>query len=158
MSVGLWAGLSILSLALMLVSATSAAIFIKRLDERASLPLSDEIGAAQTVIRKVRKDEPMSEDELQYARQIVADRGSLRTLCIPGTLFLLGCYYVFGSLEHLHGSAPSERTFLGVIPMITSTNLAFQLLRNVRLKRRLQVTPRSHVSEARDRIRTQVIT
>lgn len=43
------------------------------------------------------------------------------TLCIPGALFMLGCFFVFGSLYHLHGATPSERTFLGVIPMLTST-------------------------------------
>jgi Kef-type K+ transport system membrane component KefB len=57
---------------------------------------------------------------------------------IPGTLFMLGCFYVFGSLEHLHGARPSERTFLGVIPMLTSTNLAIRLLSSARLKRRLE--------------------
>jgi len=45
---------------------------------------------------------------------------------------------VFGSLEHLHGATPSERTFLGVIPMLTSTNLAIRMLRSASLKARLQ--------------------
>ena len=53
----------------------------------------------------------------------VSDRGSFMALCIPATIFSIGCFYVFGSLEHLHGATPSERTFLGVIPMFTSTNL-----------------------------------
>ena len=84
----------------------------------------------------------MSEDELHYARRVVADRGSLWALSIPGMIFMLGCFYVFGSLEHLHGATPSERTFLGVIPMLTSTNLALRMLSNVRLKRRLRkITP-----------------
>jgi Kef-type K+ transport system membrane component KefB len=62
-------------------------------------------------------------------------------LCIPFTLFALSCYYVFGSLEHLHGATPSERHFIGVIPMLTSTNLAIQLLRARRLKGRLRNAP-----------------
>ena len=61
-----------------------------------------------------------------------------KALCIPGALFFLGCYFVFGSLEHLHGATASERTFLGVIPMLTSLNLTIQLLRGARLKRRLR--------------------
>jgi Kef-type K+ transport system membrane component KefB len=62
--------------------------------------------------------------------------------CIPATLFTLGCFYVFGSLEHLHGATPSERTFLGVIPMLTSTNLAIRLLSSAKLKGRLRkMTP-----------------
>jgi hypothetical protein len=135
-----WAGLTMLTFALMLVSATAAAVFVKRLGDREPVPISDEIGGTQAVIRKLRKNELMSEDELVYARRIVADRGSLWTLCIPGTLFLLGCFYVFGSLEHLHGAAPSERTFLGVFPMIAATNLAVQVLRHASLKRRLRVS------------------
>ena len=57
---------------------------------------------------------------------------------IPAALFSIGCFYVFGSLEHLHGATPSERTFLGVIPMLTSTNLAIRMLRSASLKGRLQ--------------------
>ena len=92
------------------------------------------------MIHKVSKREPMSKDELDYAKQIVADRSSLMAFCIPGTLFVLGCFYVFGSLyyDYLHGATPSERTFLGVIPMLTSTNLAIRLLRSARLKGRLE--------------------
>jgi hypothetical protein len=50
---------------------------------------------------------------------------------------------VFGSLEHLHGATPSERTFLGVIPMVTSANLAIRLLRSASLKGRLQPRPKA---------------
>ncbi len=46
--------------------------------------------------------------------------------------------YVFGSLEYLHGAPPSERTFLGVIPMITSTNILLRLINAISLKRRLR--------------------
>ncbi|MCV7349112.1 hypothetical protein [Mycobacterium parmense] len=120
------------------VLAAVASVYVRRLERRPTLPISEQIGSAKSVVRKLRKREPMSQDEFDYARQIVADRGSLRAVCIPGALFMLGCFYVFGSLEHLHGATPSERTFLGVIPMITSTNLAIQLLRHVRLRRRLR--------------------
>lgn len=48
----------------------------------------------------------MSPAEVDYAKQVVADRGSLMTLCIPGALFMLGCFFVFGSLYHLHGATP----------------------------------------------------
>jgi hypothetical protein len=49
----------------------------------------------------------------------------------PATLCSIGCFYAFGSLE------PSERTFLGVIPMLTSTNPTMQALKVARLKGRL---------------------
>jgi hypothetical protein len=60
-------------------------------------------------------------------------------LCIPLAIFAIGCFYVFGSLDyaHLHGITPSERTFLGVIPMFTSTNLGFQMIKSASLRRRL---------------------
>lgn len=138
MNLGLWGGLTLLCLALTLVFAAVATVFVKRLGDRRPVPISEEIGSAKTVLDKVRKREPMSREEVDYAKQIVADRGSLMALCIPATLFMLGCFFVFGSLEHLHGATPSERTFLGVIPMFTSTNLAIRLRASARLKGRLQ--------------------
>ena len=138
MSLGLWGELTILALVLALALAAVASVYVKRLEGRASTAKSEEIGSAKTVVKKLRKREPMSTDELDYAKQVVADRSSLMAYCIPGALFMLGCFYVFGSLFHLHGATPSERTFLGVIPMLTSTNLALRLLSSARLKRRLR--------------------
>ncbi|MEB4208935.1 hypothetical protein [Mycobacterium sp. 94-17] len=138
MSSSLFGLLTVLSLASAVVLALVAAVHVNRLEGRATIPVSENIGSARAVLHKVRKGEPMSRDEVDYAKQVVADRGSLRTLCIPAALFMLGCFFVFGSLHHLHGATPSERTFLGVIPMLTSTNLAIQIRRSARLKRRLK--------------------
>lgn len=138
MASGLFGLLTIFALVLALVFAACAAIFVKRMGDRAATPISEEIGSAKAVTRKVRKRELMSKDELDYAKQILADRGSLMALCIPGTLFWVGCFYVFGSLYHLHGATPSERTFLGVFPMLASINFTTQILRSARLKRRVQ--------------------
>jgi hypothetical protein len=130
--------LTIISLALALVSAALASVYVKRLADRPTTPISEEVGSSRVVVKKLRKREPMSDDELDYARRIVSDRSNPLALCVPATLFCLGCFYVFGSLQHLHGATPSERTFLGVIPMLTSTNLALRLLSSARLKRRLR--------------------
>ena|ERR1700757_3776227 len=138
MNLGLFGYLTIVALALALVLAAFASVFVKRLGDRAPTPISEEIGSAKAVMHKLRKREPMSDDELDYAKQIIADRSSLMAYCIPGSLFMVGCFYVFGSLYHLHGATPSERTFLGVFPMLTSTNFTIQLLRSARLKGRLQ--------------------
>ncbi|BBY41612.1 hypothetical protein MMAN_57460 [Mycobacterium mantenii] len=138
MSLYLYGLLTLLSLALALMLAAVAAVYVNRLERRTTAPISEGIGSAKAVVHKVRKREPMSQEELAYAKQVVADRGSLMTLCIPGALFMLGCFFVFGSLYHLHGATPSERTFLGVIPMLTSTNLAIQIRRSARLKRQLK--------------------
>jgi Kef-type K+ transport system membrane component KefB len=138
MDLPLFGYLTLVTLALALVFAAFAAVHVKRLGDRTPAPISEEIGSAKVVLNKVRKREPMSKDELDYAKQIVADRSSPMAYCIPGTLFMLGCFFVFGSLYYLHGATPSERTFLGLIPMLTSTNLAIRLRRSARLKGRLQ--------------------
>ncbi len=138
LSTGLFGLLTIVSVALALVLAAFASVYVKRLADRPTVPISEEVGSARTVVKKVRERQPLSDEELRFARQIVTDRSSLGAFCIPGTLFCLGCFYVFGSLEHLHGATPSERTFLGVIPMVTSTNLALRLVSSARLKRRLR--------------------
>ncbi|MGY4712200.1 hypothetical protein ACXDF8_21990 [Mycolicibacterium sp. CBM1] len=133
----LWAILSAVFFVFVVVFASIAAVYVSRLVRRPSLPLADELQAIPTVLRKARNREPLTDDELALARQAVSDRGSFMALCIPLTIFSIGCFYVFGSLEHLHGATPSERTFLGVIPMFTSTNLGLRMLRSASIKRRL---------------------
>ena len=80
----------------------------------------------------------MSQDELDYAREIISDCRSLLAYSIPATLFAMGCFYIFGCLQQLHGATPSVRTFIGVLPLFGSTNLTLQLLRVGRLKGPLQ--------------------
>jgi len=138
MESSLFAFVTIVALALALVFAVFAGLYVRRLEARTFNPIGDEIGSARTVARKVRKGEPMSADELEYAKQIIGARSSVITFCIPATLFMLGLFYVFGSLYHLHGATPSERTFLGVFPMLASMNFTTQILRSARLKRRLR--------------------
>jgi len=129
--------LAAVGLGLMLTFAAFAAVYVRRLASRPTTAISEEVEAAKVVMAKVRKQQPMSHEELALARQIIADRTSPWALAIPGMIFSLGCFYVFGSLEHLHGARPSERTFLGVIPMMTSTSLAIRLLATNKFKRRV---------------------
>ena len=138
MSSALFGYLTLLTLALALVFAAFAAVYVKRLGDRAPTPISEEIGSAKAVVYKVRKREPMSQDELDYAKQVIADRSALMAFCIPGALFMVGCFYVFGSLYHLQGATPSERTFLGVFPMLAATNFTIRFLNSARLRRRVQ--------------------
>jgi hypothetical protein len=138
MGSALFGFLTIVSLALALVFAAFAAVHVKNLEGRATAPIGEEIGSAKAVTRKVRKGERMSADELDYAQQLIGARSSLMTFFIPATLFTAGCFYVFGSLYHLHGATPSERTFLGVFPILASILQTTQILRHVRLKRRLR--------------------
>jgi hypothetical protein len=138
MNTALFGLLTVIFLVMVFVMATIAFFYVRRLRNRPPLPFGEEIGSAKSVMAKVRKREPMTQDELAYARRVVGDRSSVIALAIPGMIFMLGCFYVFGSLEHLHGATPSERTFLGVIPMLTSSNLALRMISTTRLKRRLR--------------------
>ena len=137
-STGVFGLLTIASLGAVVVFATVAFVYVRRLQKRPSVAMGEQVRDASTVLRKVRKRESLSDDEFVEAKQVVAARRSVMAYSIPAALFSVGCFYVFGSLEQLHGATPSERTFLGVFPMFTAANLAIQLLRSARLNRRLQ--------------------
>lgn len=141
MDTALFGLLTVVSLVAALVFVAIAGVYVKRLGDRATLPISDEVGSAKRVVTKVRKRQPMSTEELAYAKELAAVRSSPMALSIPGALFSVGCFYVFGSLYHLHGATPSERTFLGVFPMLASLNFTTQILRSARLRRRLRKLP-----------------
>ncbi|BAX91610.1 hypothetical protein [Mycobacterium shigaense] len=138
MSLALYALLTVIALALAMIFAAVAAVHVRRLERRPSNPAGEEVGSAKAVVGKVRKGEAMSPDELEFAKQLIGARTSPWTFAIPATLFSLGCFYVFGSLYHLQGATPSERTFLGVFPMLASVNFTTQILRSFRVKRRLR--------------------
>lgn len=133
--------LTILAAVLALVFAACAFVFVKRLEDRTPVPVSEVVGAHKAVLTKLRKREAMSQGEVEYAAQIVSDCRSLLAYSIPTTIFTIGCFYVLGCFALLHGARPSERTFIGVLPMLGSTNLTIQLLRVARLKGRLQNVP-----------------
>ena len=140
MDFGLYGCLTIVVAVLGLSFVTCAFLFIRRLEDRTPASLGEEVGAHKAVLAKLRKDQPMSQDELDYAREIISDCRSLLAYAIPATLFAMGCFYIFGCLQQLHGATPSIRTFIGVLPMFGSTNLTVQLLRVARLKGPLQET------------------
>jgi hypothetical protein len=68
---------------------------------------------------------------------LVEARRPLIEFSIPAAFMTMGLFYIFGSLEHLHGAQPSERTFLGLIPIVTSTNLTMRMFLSSRLKSRI---------------------
>jgi hypothetical protein len=123
-----------------LAFATCVFVYVRRLESRTPAPLGEEVGAHKAILAKVRKGEPMSRDEVDYATELVADARSPLALAIPATLFSVGFFYVVGCLYELHvyGGDPSFRTFIGGIPMLTSMNIAVQLRKVARLKKRLQ--------------------
>jgi hypothetical protein len=133
---GLYGYLAILAGAAELVFAACVFAFVKRLLGREPTPLSEEIGSFRKVLGKLRNGEPMSKDELAFARQTVADRGSLMAFSIPAAVFAIGCIFLFGGLE-VHG-ARSLRPYIGLGPMFGSINMTIRLLRIATLKRRLR--------------------
>jgi hypothetical protein len=98
------------------------------------------VGAHKAILAKLRKREPMSQRELDYATELVTDARSPLAYAIPAALFTMGFFYVVGCMYMLHrdGGNPSFRTFIGGIPMLTSMNIAAQLRRVAGLKGRLR--------------------
>jgi hypothetical protein len=135
-----WGDLTILAAALEIAFATCVFVYISRLEKRSSHPLGDVVGAHKAVLAKVRKREPMSQEEVGYATELVHDARSPLAYAIPAALFTMGFFYVVGCLFvlDLDGGHPSFRTFIGGIPMLTSMNMAGQLRRVARLQGKLR--------------------
>lgn len=135
-----WGELTILDGVLALALAACVFVYIARLENRTPHPLGDTVGAHKAVLAKLRKGEPMTQQEIDYASELVSDARSPLALAMPATLFCIGFFYVVGCLYMLHrdGGNPSFRTFVGGIPMLTSMNMAAQLRRVARLKGKLR--------------------
>ncbi|MBB3601119.1 hypothetical protein FHT40_000752 [Mycolicibacterium sp. BK556] len=140
MNLGPWGDLTILAAVLAVVFATCVFVYITRLERRTSHPMGDQIGAHKAVLAKVRKRQPLTRDEFDYASELVADARSPLAYAIPAALFTMGFFYVVGCLFmlHLDGGHPSFRTFIGGIPMLTSMNMAAQLRRVAGMKGKLR--------------------
>ena len=140
MNLGPWGDLSILAAVMEVIFASCVFVYISRLERRTSHPLGEQVGAHKAVLAKLRKREPMSRDEVDYATELVDDARSPLAYAIPAALFTIGFFYVVGCLFmlHLDGGQPSFRTFIGGIPMLTSINMAVQLRKVARLNRKLR--------------------
>lgn len=150
----IWGDFTILAAVMEIVFATCVFVYIGRLERRKSHPMGEVVGAHKAVLAKLRKREPMSQDEVDYASELVRDARSPLAYAMPAALFTMGFFYVVGCLYMLHrdGGNPSFRTFIGGIPMLTSMNMAAQLRRVAHMKGRLRevtVTP-----EATDELAT----
>jgi hypothetical protein len=139
-NLGPWGDLTVLAAVAEVVFATCVFIYISRLENRTSHPMGEEVGAHKAVLAKLRKREPLSPDELDYATELVEDARSPLAYAIPAALFTIGFFYVVGCLFvlHIEGGHPSFRTFIGGIPMFTSMNMAAQLRRVARLQKNLR--------------------
>ncbi len=140
MNLGLWGYLTFLAGVSAVTVAACVFVYVGRLENRTPAPLGEKIGAHKAVLAKLRKREPLTRDEYDYASELVADARSPLAYAIPLTVFSAGFFYVVGCLYELHvyGGHPSFRTFIGGIPMLASINLFAQLSRVARLHRRLK--------------------
>jgi len=137
-NLGLFGYLTIIVGVLELVFAAGVFVFVRRLERRTPAPLGEKVGAHKAVLAKLRKRESMTPEEIEYATELVSDSRSGLAYCIPAALFTMGLFYVVGCFQQLHGAAPSFRTFIGLIPMLTSINLTVQLRRVSGLKGHLE--------------------
>lgn len=140
---GLFGYLAVLAGVTELVLAVFVFAFVKRLLGRQPTPIGEEIGGTKRALDKLRKGEPMSQEEFDCAAQTIADRSSPLAFSIPAAVFTIGCFIVFSTLE-LHG-VRSLRIYIGLFPILGATNLTVQLLRVAALKRR---SPRANVVAA----------
>ena len=101
--------LTIIVGALELVFATCVFVYIRRLEGRTPALLGEKVGAHKSVLAKLHKREPLSQDEVDYATELIADCRSLLAYSIPAALFTMGLFYVVGCFQQLHGAAPSFR-------------------------------------------------
>ena len=143
MNLGPWGDLAILAAVMEVFFATCVFVYMSRLERRTSHPLGEKVGAHKAVLAKIRKREPLSRDEVDYATELITDARSPLAYAIPAALFTIGFFYVVGCLFvlHLHGGHPSFRTFIGGIPMLTSMNMAAQLRRVAGMKKKLRDIP-----------------
>lgn len=141
--IGVWGFLAIIAAVMGLTFAACVFLYIRRLENRKPAALGEEVGAHKRILAMVRKGEPMTQDELDYAAELVSDARSPLALAIPATLFCAGFFYVVGCMFmlHLDGGNPSFRTFVGGIPMLTSINMAVQLRKVARLRKKLGQVP-----------------
>src|ERR1700738_2931596 len=125
MNPGLWGYLTVLAAVAAMTSAACVFIYIRRLENRTPAAFGEKVGAHKAVLAKLRKREPLTQDEYDYASELVADARSPLAYAIPATLFSAGCFYVVGCLYelHVHGGNPSFRTFIGGLPMLGSLNI-----------------------------------
>lgn len=140
MNLGVWGYLTILAAVSAVTAAACVFIYVTRLERRTPAPLGEKVGAHKEVLAKVRKREPLTQNEYVYASELVADARSPLAYAIPATVFSAGSFYVVGCLYQLHvyGGHPSFRTFIGGIPALASINLFAQLTRVARLNGRLK--------------------
>jgi hypothetical protein len=141
----LWGLLTILAATSATTCAACVFVYIGRLENRTPARMGEQVGAHKAVLAKLRKRQPLTPEEFEYAKEMVDDARSPLAYAIPATLFSAGFFYVVGCLYELHvyGGNPSFRTFIGVLPMLGSMNIFGQLRRVAHLNRRLKDAERT---------------
>ena len=113
MDLGLWGCLTIFAAVMEFFFATCVFVFVRRMENRTPAALGEEVGAHKAVLAKLRKRESMSQEEVDYAAELISDARSPLAYAIPAVLFTMGFFYVVGCLFMLHedgGNPPFERS------------------------------------------------
>ncbi|CKI00446.1 hypothetical protein LTT02_01165 [Mycolicibacterium smegmatis] len=136
----IWGDLTILAGVMIVVFGACMFVYVSRLEKRPPAALGEQVGAHKAVLAKLRKRQPLTRDEYDYATELVTDVRSPLAYALPGVMFSMGFFYVVGCLYelHVHGGDPSFRTFVGLFPMLSSVNIAAQLRRVAGLKGKLR--------------------
>lgn len=136
----LWAGLTIVSAVAAMFFAVCAFAYVGRMEARTPAVFGEKIGAHKAVLAKLRKREPLTQNEFDYAQELIHDARSPLAYSIPAVLFTASLFYIVGCLYelHVHGGHPSFRTFIGGFTMLGSLNITGQLHRVARLQGRLR--------------------
>ena len=71
----LFGKLADVALLTLLFAATVMFFYIQRLRKQPQLPMAEGVRAKQTVLTKVRKRQPMTAEELEYATQVIDKLG-----------------------------------------------------------------------------------
>ena len=109
MNLGPWGWLTILAGVTELFFASCVFLYIRRwrIESRS---MGEQVGAHKAVLAKLRKREPLTQDEKDYATELVSDARSPLAYAIPAALFTMGFFYVVGCLFMLHETAATPRS------------------------------------------------
>ena len=108
-SLPIWGFLAMIDAVFAVFFAGCVFVYMTRLENRRSAFLGETVGAHKAVLAKLRKGEPLTQEEKDYAAELISDARSPLAYAIPATLFCMGFFYVVGCFYMLHrdGGDPS---------------------------------------------------
>ena len=109
----LYGSLTIGSLVAVVVFTCLAFVFVQRSLARPAAASGEEVGAAPAVLKKVRKREQLSDEEMAIAKHVIAKRRSLMAYSIPAAIFSIGASTCSAVSSSCTGPRPRSGPFSG---------------------------------------------